>query len=508
MLLDLPFPLLGSDYGDASGLGAAGLRFSLVLRYGTDSATSTTTDLPFVLVVTGPSSAYCIEAVCPHSGGPLHKGALLLPDLEDLRPPPPPTRSPPQPLDAPETVVVTAARRCPSTAADSAGDEPPPITLSCHAEPMIECPWHLFRYSLVTGRTDYDDELGRAARVYPVVVLGDSNFAVDVGNDKVTLLSFRPYDRSDRPASEPEPTEDIEADHSNGDVQTEHQPLTHSPPDGLPSPPPSGWPLEEWATRVLEEPEPRAKARLAELVKAEWDAGRIPDVGWPDDSPHRRAPPDRPPRPASLAVRAPGQMKRSSGGGSLEKRIVILHALANIELWAIDLGFDIIARFAARPVASPVGAGTGDAPSAATGPRLPREFAADFLALALEEVRHFGFLAARLEALGSAFGALPVHGSLGDSARDSRACVLDRLAIVHMVHEARGLDVNPGTIAKFERAGDAESVEKLTIIHNDEVGHVATGQRWFAWCCDQLGLQPHETFHAIVRRLFHGTLKA
>lgn len=34
------------------------------------------------------------------------------------------------------------------------------------------------------------------------------------------------------------------------------------------------------------------------------------------------------------------------------------------------------------------------------------------------------------------------------------------------MHEARGLDVNPNTIARFVKAGDTESVEKLKIIHS------------------------------------------
>jgi uncharacterized ferritin-like protein (DUF455 family) len=108
----------------------------------------------------------------------------------------------------------------------------------------------------------------------------------------------------------------------------------------------------------------------------------------------------------------PGQVRKRGKGGSLESRIAILHSLANIEQWAIDLGWDIIARFATS--------------------HLPREFYNDFVQLAKEEAIHFSLLVSRLEELGSHFGALPVHGGLWDSARDTAHDLGCRLAIVHM----------------------------------------------------------------------------
>lgn len=55
-----------------------------------------------------------------------------------------------------------------------------------------------------------------------------------------------------------------------------------------------------------------------------------------------------------------------------------------------------------------------------------------------------------------------------------------------MVHEARGLDINPRTLAKFQRQGDTESVRVLDIIHNDEITHVAAGQRWFSFILSEM----------------------
>ncbi|KAJ3260727.1 hypothetical protein HK104_006860, partial [Borealophlyctis nickersoniae] len=177
-----------------------------------------------------------------------------------------------------------------------------------------------------------------------------------------------------------------------------------------------------------------------------------------------------------------------------ETRTAILHSLANIEQWAIDLAWDIIARFSQYTHPT-------------THVPLPRDFFTDFVEVAADEAKHYTFLSDRLRDMGSRFGALPVHGGLWDSAKETSHDLKCRLAIVHMVHEARGLDVNPNTIAKFVKAGDTASVEKLEIIHADEITHVAAGQRWFTWVCSEDKLDRYATFHEIVRKYFRGPLK-
>jgi uncharacterized ferritin-like protein (DUF455 family) len=44
-----------------------------------------------------------------------------------------------------------------------------------------------------------------------------------------------------------------------------------------------------------------------------------------------------------------------------------------------------------------------------------------------------------------------------------------RIAIIHLVAEARGIDMNPLTMAKLQSAGDKESTRVLEIIHADEI---------------------------------------
>jgi uncharacterized ferritin-like protein (DUF455 family) len=176
--------------------------------------------------------------------------------------------------------------------------------------------------------------------------------------------------------------------------------------------------------------------------------------------------------------------KRRGGSGG---RVALLHALAHIELNAIDLAWDIIARFA------------DDA--------LPRAFYDDWVGVAEEEARHHALLAERLAALGAAYGDLPAHDGLWQAAQATAHDLLARLAVVPLVLEARGLDVTPAMIERLNRFGDAPSAAVLQVIYDDEIGHVAIGMRWFAWLCAERGAEPVATYQNLVRRHFKGALK-
>jgi uncharacterized ferritin-like protein (DUF455 family) len=197
--------------------------------------------------------------------------------------------------------------------------------------------------------------------------------------------------------------------------------------------------------------------------------------------------PSRPARLDRPSLFPPRDMKRRRNLGALPGRIALIHALAHIELNAIDLGWDIVARF--------------------SGSDLPREFFDDWVGVAAEEAEHFALLRARLTELGSDYGALPAHDGLWEAASATAHDLLARLAIVPLVLEARGLDVSPEMIARLERAGDAASAAILRRIYADEIGHVAVGARWFDRLCRARGLDPAAVFHDRVRRYFGGALK-
>ncbi len=237
--------------------------------------------------------------------------------------------------------------------------------------------------------------------------------------------------------------------------------------------------LADGAVAVLAAADPAEKVRLSRLTAAQWRSGGLP-VGW-------ALPPARPARPPRPVLLPPREMKKRRNFGSLAGRVALLHALAHIELNAIDLAWDLIARF-------------GEA-------GLPREFFADWAAVAAEEAEHFALLSARLDVLGTAYGALPAHDGLWEAAATTAHDVIARLAVVPLVLEARGLDVTPEMILRLERAGDRESAAILEIIYRDEIGHVAAGARWFAWFCRDRRLDPAATFGDRVRRHFTGLLK-
>ena len=247
--------------------------------------------------------------------------------------------------------------------------------------------------------------------------------------------------------------------------------------------------LSEAAVSVLKTADAREKARLSHALAAAWRDGTIASIGL-------TAPPDRPSRPDHPELRLPRDMPRRRKAGSEAGRIALLHALAHIELNAVDLSWDIIARFAHE---------AEDAAGNAFA--LPRGFFDDWVRVADEEAKHFLLLSDRLAALGSSYGALPAHDGLWEAATETAADLAARLAVVPLVLEARGLDVTPAMIASLTAAGDPDSAAILQIIHDDEIGHVAVGRRWFEHICARRGDEPIPTWQALVRKNFKGALK-
>lgn len=88
-----------------------------------------------------------------------------------------------------------------------------------------------------------------------------------------------------------------------------------------------------------------------------------------------------------------------------------------------------------------------------------------FAQVACDEASHFQQLQQRLQAIGSHYGALPVHDGLWESAAATAHSLPARLAVESCVHEARGLDRLPHTIQRFRSAGDSESAQLLETIY-------------------------------------------
>ncbi len=241
--------------------------------------------------------------------------------------------------------------------------------------------------------------------------------------------------------------------------------------------------LTEMAVEVLTTADGRAKTALSRAHAASWFAARAEGR---DITVGRSFPPTRPARPDRPELLAPRDVPRRRPG-SPAGRIALLHAVAHIELNAVDLHWDLIARFGHVP--------------------MPLGFHDDWVKAADEESKHFNLVSDCLESLGSHYGALPAHAGMWRAAEDTSDDLMGRLAVVPMVLEARGLDVTPGMIAIFRNAGEDGAVAALETIYAEEVGHVAYGSKWFHFLCGRENLDPKPVFHALVRKYFHGTLK-
>ncbi|KAJ3306824.1 hypothetical protein HDV03_003861 [Kappamyces sp. JEL0829] len=389
-----------------------------------------------VVVLETPFGWRALDAVCPHADGPLHLGPLEMEDIEDL--------------------------------GTGGGCQ--------RARMSLVCPWHAFRFDVDTGNSLDDD--GLVAHTMPLQIQHDELFLVvppGAALNSIHLFSLPTADASAGTAAAKDTPSKIppSLDHVISSLQTAS--------------------LVDWAIEILNTPSPRDKVALTHVMVQRWNQGMIQTIS------SSRPVPDRPARDPSLSFVDPAKTKRRGKGGSEASRIAILHALANVEQWAIDLALDMIARFHQTVIV--------DQDGNAHPVEEQREFFTDFVRMAGEEATHFTYLVERLESMNAVYGDLPVHEGLWDSATYTKDDWLARLVIVHMVHEARGLDVNPQTIGKFSRAGDVGSVEKLEIIHRDEVTHVASGQRWFSWACSIKKVDRYTTFHDYVRRFFDGSLK-
>ncbi|KAL1672810.1 hypothetical protein EV122DRAFT_223943 [Schizophyllum commune] len=338
------------------------------------------------------------------------------------------------------------------------------------------CPWHRYDFDLRTGRS----ETGMHTCTYSIDVRkeGDAEnvyMETPSGGTGWRLIELRPVSEE---FADPPPRTNISPSVSvPRETDTEDEPVVpvQNPPSTL----------MEWAVLILNTPDPRLKVERTRHAVHLYRTGKLKSIGNKAANPP--TPPDVPPRHALYVSNtvAPERMKTKRGAAAS------IHALANIEQWALHR-WDIMARF---------------------GPRykdLPPAFFTDFTKMALDESKHFTLLTARLAALAPAtpYGSLAVHAALWSSATASAASLRARLAIIHLVHEARGLDVNPATIARFRRARDMESVAALEVIHADEVTHVTTGHRWFTWVCAREGVKdPVAAFREEVRKGWRGDVK-
>ncbi|MBI5164598.1 MAG: ferritin-like domain-containing protein [Magnetospirillum sp.] len=237
--------------------------------------------------------------------------------------------------------------------------------------------------------------------------------------------------------------------------------------------------LSAAAVAVLSAAQPAEKCRLTRAFAADWFSGAITALG-------DTLPPPRPARPARPLLLPPREMPKRSYGGD-KGRIGLIHALAHIELNAIDLGWDIVCRF--------------------PGQAMPKAFYDDWVQVAVDEADHFDLLEDLLNRLGATYGDLPAHDGLWQAAEKTADDLMARLAVVPMTLEARGVDTTPATIVKLLANGDTLTPPALEVICRDEIRHVAAGVRWFAFLAERSGEDGATAYHRVLGERFPAGLK-
>lgn len=238
--------------------------------------------------------------------------------------------------------------------------------------------------------------------------------------------------------------------------------------------------LYELAKNCILASSPADKINLTLEATNAWQAGKL---NWTDgDAPE---PLDCPGRLDKPIIIAPNELPKRKIG-SIEGRAALIHSLTHIELTAVNLAWDVVYRYR----------------------EMPKAYYDDWVQCAKEEAGHFILLRQRLIEMGYDYGSFPVHNGLWEMAVTTGGDLMDRMGIIQRVFEARALDVVPKTLQKFKNLNDKSMVSALTIICNDEVGHVSAGTHWFHYRCEQEQLDPDTTFFYLLKKYMNRPLPA
>ena len=276
----------------------------------------------------------------------------------------------------------------------------------------------------------------------------------------------------------------------------------------------------------------------------------LPITATAPTTPRHLPPPPHPARPLELVTLPVEQLQLVVKGDTDGNRLRMIHSLAHIESYAIDLSWDILVRWmdgvrradVLRDVraalvavqASALYKGETELSQEELQAELelvdrleeeeeekedgdgliylPDDFYYDWLRIACEESRHFSCWSNRLVELNSSYGAFPTHAGLWQSAAHTHHSLLARLAIVHAVHEAHGLDASLRMAKQLASSGDKKSQALLLYIEADEQTHVSSGLRWFRWLLEAAGLGGGgggvcvRVFHGLVLQYWKGRL--
>jgi uncharacterized ferritin-like protein (DUF455 family) len=84
--------------------------------------------------------------------------------------------------------------------------------------------------------------------------------------------------------------------------------------------------------------------------------------------------------------------------------------------------------------------------------------------VALEEAKHFTLLHNRLREFSSPYGSLPVITGLTINIANTIEGLLERLIVISLVQEGKGLDASERLLSKIKQLGDKQSESIMKII--------------------------------------------
>ena len=203
--------------------------------------------------------------------------------------------------------------------------------------------------------------------------------------------------------------------------------------------------LRAFAERILLSPSCEAKLEPLDAPVEDREPGLAVRIETPARAENLRfaAPRTTPSMPHPLAL------------GEESKRAVAHHIMANHELQALEVMAWVLLAF----------------------PDAPAEFRAGLARVMVDEQRHTRMHMERASRLGLEFGQLPVNCYIWKQTR-SFETLLDYIAVLPLVFEARNLDHTLELEKAFLAVGDPRSAALMRRIHEDEIEHVAFGMHW------------------------------
>lgn len=224
--------------------------------------------------------------------------------------------------------------------------------------------------------------------------------------------------------------------------------------------------------KALLENDPLAKTKLVDQLYVDLTSAQV-DLSSHEDIDAIEIP-GRPALPKLVHPSKVARRKLTTEQG----RVALIHAICHIEFNAINLALDAVYRFQ----------------------NMPHDYYVDWMNVAAEESKHFLLLRDRLLQLNSSYGEYVAHNGLWEMAIKTQHSIVERMALVPRVLEARGLDVTPGMIDRLEAVDDIETVNILKIILQDEIGHVEIGTKWFRYACKQQNIDSEATFISLLKQ--------